>query len=393
MNTKFNSFIHGVLPTILLSLSVGQVYAFSYFNIYISNTIKQPLQIVQFAFSLAIFFLGMGAAFFGKIVEKNIKLSTIIGTNLFILGLIITSLSLYIKSVTLLYLGYGVLLGIGTGIIYICPVKTMMLWFPTHKFLASALPIIFFGLGSSFSVLLYNKVFEHILTSNANDIFIIYAGTYLLMMLPAICLLKKPTLKITSKNNNFSYTELLKNKFFIHSWLFMFLNISAGLCLIPLSVQMMQNNSYTNNTIFIIMSLAGIFNGCGRFIFAFISDKIKTKLNIITYISLISLFSMVFCYIYQPIIGLVLLIINACYGAGFSVIPGILSTHYGMLNISKIHGAVLSAWGVAGLVGNQLAILISNKFNFGNTGVIILLIVMYTFNLINCLIIRKCNND
>ena len=141
------------------------------------------------------------------------------------------------------------------------------------------------------------------------------------------------------------------------------------------------------------MSLAGIFNGCGRFIFAFISDKIKTKLNIITYISLISLFSMVFCYIYQPIIGLVLLIINACYGAGFSVIPGILSTHYGMLNISKIHGAVLSAWGVAGLVGNQLAILISNKFNFGNTGIIILLIVMYTFNLINCLIIRKYNND
>ena len=62
---------------------------------------------------------------------------------------------------------------------------------------------------------------------------------------------------------------------------------------------------------------------------------------------------------WPPVIGLALLVINACYGAGFSVIPAILADHYGMTNISKIHGAVLSAWGFAGLAGNQAAIFVS----------------------------------
>ena len=92
---------------------------------------------------------------------------------------------------------------------------------------------------------------------------------------------------------------------------------------------------------------------------------------------------------WPPLIGLALLVINACYGAGFSVIPGILADHYGMTNISKIHGAVLSAWGVAGLVGNQAAILVSDRLGFGHSGVVTMLVVLYSLNLVNVLFLRK----
>lgn len=398
MNMKIKAIIHGIIPAFLLAVSVGQIYAFTNFSGYISDFIIQPLSTVQLAFSFGIFFLGMGAAFFGKIVERNIKLSTIIGTVLFITGLCVSALSIELKSIWLLYIGYGLLIGLGTGVIYISPVKTMMMWYPNHKFLASAIPIIFFGLGSTFSTL----VFPALIQTGISKVFYYYALIYLLMMLPAIFLLKKPIdeLKLQEFNPvSFSYRELLRDRFFIHSWLFMFLNISAGLCMIPLARQMMQKSSigYSFAIITWIISLAGLFNGGGRFVFAFISDRLNKKIDIVGYILGISLITTICCLLYQPVIGIAFLIINACYGAGFSVIPGILSNHYGMNNISKIHGAVLSAWGFAGLFGNQIAIMFSEKLNFGNGGVIVLLIAMYAINLMNFFLMkanyeRKFNN-
>ena len=114
-----------VVPAFLLAVSVGQIYAFTNFSTQIADHIGETKSAVQFAFSLGIFFLGMGAAFFGKIVERNIRLSTMIGTALFIAGLLVTSLGINLKSLALIYLGYGFLVGTGTGIIYISPVKTM----------------------------------------------------------------------------------------------------------------------------------------------------------------------------------------------------------------------------------------------------------------------------
>ena len=140
-------FFSSVLPAFLLAVSVGQIYAFTNFSSEIAAHIGETQKSVQFAFSLGIFFLGMGAAFFGKIVEKNIRLSTIIGTTLFLAGLLVTELGVVAKSLALVYLGYGFLIGLGTGVIYISPVKTMMLWFPKNKAIAAALPIISFGLG------------------------------------------------------------------------------------------------------------------------------------------------------------------------------------------------------------------------------------------------------
>lgn len=99
---------------------------------------------------------------------------------------------------------------------------------------------------------------------------------------------------------------------------------------------------------------------------------------------------------YLPVlIGLALLVINACYGAGFSVIPAILADHFGMTNISKIHGAVLSAWGFAGLAGNQVAMAVSKAFGgyeeggHGYVAVVTLLVVVYSFNFMNVLLLRK----
>ena len=256
----FQRFFRAVLPAFLLAVSVGQIYAFTNFSTQIAEHIGETKSAVQFAFSLGIFFLGMGAAFFGKIVERNIRLSTMIGTTLFISGLLVTALGIKMKSLALIYLGYGFLVGTGTGIIYISPVKTMMLWFPNAKAIAAAVPIISFGLGSTLSTILYKGIHWGSETSFAMFqlrgfetygivlAFAIFAAFYLPPMLLSALILKKPKVEQMSFAHGlpqceFTYVGLVKDTYFLRAWLFMFLNISCGLCLIPLAKQMMKDPS------------------------------------------------------------------------------------------------------------------------------------------------------
>lgn len=404
--------VRAVLPAFLLAVSVGQIYAFTNFSDGIASyisTMEHPITKaqVQFAFSLGIFFLGMGAAFFGKIVEKNIRLSTLIGTTLFISGLLVTELGINLKSLKLIYLGYGFLVGTGTGIIYISPVKTMMLWFYEHKAIAAALPIISFGLGSTLSTILFKGISWGAETSFAmfrlrgfetygiTRVFVAFAVFYAIPMYLASFLLKKPKLEQQSFGHGipaleFKYRALFVDSYFLRAWLFMFLNISSGLCLIPLAKQMMSSEAvgYSEGLITTIVALSGLMNGGGRFFFAWWSDRLAKRINILLIILAISI-GVMSLSLWPLMIGLALLVINACYGAGFSVIPAILADTYGMTNISKIHGAVLSAWGFAGLAGNQVAILVSDRLGFGYQGVVTMLIVFYGLNFLNVITLRR----
>ena len=403
------------MPAFLLAVSVGQIYAFTNFSTEIAQYIGETQKNVQFAFSLGIFFLGMGAAFFGKIVEKNIRLSTIIGTTLFLSGLLVTEAGIHMKSLMMIYLGYGFLIGLGTGVIYISPVKTMMLWFPEHKAIAAALPIISFGLGSTLSTILFSGIhwgtpgssvavfqLRGFMDYGITNVFHAYAIFYAVPMVIACFLLKKPKIQVQSFGHGipsleFSYLQLFGNRFFWQSWFFMFLNISAGLCLIPLAKQMMSSpDVYGDNAKLItwIVALSGLMNGGGRFLFAWWSDRLAKRINILLIILAISAGIMLASFL-PILIGLALLVINACYGAGFSVIPAILADHFGMTNISKIHGAVLSAWGFAGLAGNQAAMAVSKAFGgygeggHGYVAVVTLLVIVYSLNFVNVLLLKK----
>ncbi len=413
-------FLRAVLPAFLLAVSVGQIYAFTNFSDEIARSIGELQKDVQFAFSLGIFFLGMGAAFFGKIVEKNIRLSTIVGTSLFISGLCVTAVGILSKSLALIYLGYGFLVGTGTGIIYISPVKTMMLWFPEHKAIAAALPIISFGLGSTLSTLVYKGIeigtptsffalhvrgFWDLFDVAHNPVAIAYvffafAAFYVVPMMFSAFILKKPKVQVQSFGHGiakleFTYWALVRNTFFLRSWLFMFLNISAGLCLIPLAKQMMKSPTvgYSEGLVTLVIALCGLMNGGGRFLFAWWSDRLQRRINILQIILLISAGIMMTSF-WPAMIGLALLVINACYGAGFSVIPAILADNFGMTNISKIHGAVLSAWGFAGLFGNQAAMWVSNfcggygEGGHGYVAVVTMLVFFYLFNFVNAFTMR-----
>ncbi|MBQ1535412.1 MAG: MFS transporter, partial [Ruminococcus sp.] len=161
-----NKWMRAAVPALLIHCSVGTVYCWSTFKEAIADKIGMSPFSVGWAFSLAIFFLGMSAAFGGKIVERDIHVSSLVACICFSTGMVGTGLVIkFLTGVPALigiYVFYGAIMGIGLGIGYLTPVKTLMLWFKDNKGLATGISIMGFGLAKAIATpimdLIQNKL-------------------------------------------------------------------------------------------------------------------------------------------------------------------------------------------------------------------------------------------
>ena len=128
-----NKWFRAAIPALLIHCSIGTVYCWSTFKEAIADKIGMSTFAVGWAFSLAIFFLGMSAAFAGRMVERDIHKSSLISCICFTAGMIGTGIFIQFTTGVLALIGiflcYGCIMGIGLGIGYLTPVKTFMLWF------------------------------------------------------------------------------------------------------------------------------------------------------------------------------------------------------------------------------------------------------------------------
>ncbi len=358
MNT-LQKWKHGGIPALLIHCSVGSVYAWSLFVKPIADHIGKSQSAVQFAFSLAIFFLGMSAAFGGSIVERNVKRSSAISLMCFCAGLLVAALSIKMKSLIGIYIGYGCIMGIGLGVGYLTPVKTLMMWFKENKGLATGIAITGFGFAATIASPLITLLMSHM---ELYMVFVTLAAIYAVPLFIAGLLIKKPYKDNTAKTD-FKYGKILKDKTFIKIWLVMFINITCGLALIGTASPMMQTYGVPAATIALVVGVMGITNGFGRLGIAAWSDRLKDRRIAYGWFLMLSAFLCVLNYTIKiPAITIVTLIaIPAFYGAGFSCLPALLSDIYGMNNISKIHGLTLTSWAMAGLCGNQLSTFLYNR--------------------------------
>ena len=391
MVTKFNNkWIRGALAALLIHCSIGMVYAWSLFVIPISEYINKTPQQVQFAFSLAIFFLGMSAAFGGKFVEKNIKKSSLVSMLFFCSGLILTGGAIYLKSLIGIYISYGMIMGIGLGIGYITPIKSLMLWFSENKGLGTGIAVTGFGLGSTIASPLITLLISRF---SLQISFSLLGLIYAVPMIIAHLIIKKPNWYVEKDNSeNFSYISMLKNKTFIIIWIMLYINISCGLALISVASPIMKDISLPISSITLVVAIMGIFNGAGRLLFSMASDKLKHRddiYKVIFCLSMLVAYASFVTYESKCII-VTLFVISMCYGAGFSNLPSLLSDKFGMNDISKIHGLSLTAWAFAGLTGNQISTLIKSRTGSYNL-VLELLIVMYIIGFVLTCVVRKRN--
>ena len=380
-NTLNNKWARGVIPALLVSCSIGSVYAWSLFVQPLADKFESSNAEIQFAFSLAIFFLGMSAAFAGKFVEHHIRLATIVSTICFAFGLLTTALAIRQESLILLYLGYGVLMGIGLGIGYISPVKTLMLWFIHHKGLATGIAITGFGIASTIAspiiTYLQNKV-------SLEETFIWLSVIYFIPMALASILIKKP--EWYEEKEHGSHRQILRmflDKRVLAIWIMIYINITSGLALISIASPLAIENGATTIFAATVVGIMGIFNGAGRLVYSSASDYLKNRNQIYLLIFILSIFSVSIAAVLQSsvMVTIMLCIISSTYGAGFSCLPSLLADKFGMDKISSIHGLALTAWAFAGLSGNQLSTWIHDKTG-SYTNVLYVLIILYAIGLL-----------
>ena len=355
-----NKWMRAAIPALLLHCSIGTVYCWSLVSETISKEVGAPKSTIEWAFSLAIFFLGMSAAFLGSFVEKDIHKASLVATICFSLGMILTGVSIHYKSVVGILLSYGVLMGIGLGVGYLSPVKTLMLWFKEQKGLATGLAIAGFGLAKFIA----SPIIEALQSKfPIATVFYILGGVYFVLMFIGHLFLAKPEgwVEEHKKTSGNAVITFFKNKTFIGIWLMFYLNITCGLALISQEKGIIKALGLAS-AVAMISSLTAMFNAGGRLGLATLGDKMKDRNTIYKIIFISSIIVTSLAVFTKGIVNSnvfliipLLFIINAGYGGGFSNVPALLSDHFGMKSISQVHGLILSAWGIAGLTGNQIA--------------------------------------
>ena len=381
-----NKWLRAAVPALLLHCSIGTVYCWSIFSQEIADYIGFSKGATEWAFSLAIFFLGMSAAFLGNVVEKDIHKSSLIAAICFALGMAGTGGFIYygglhngsITALIGIYLCYGLIMGIGLGTGYLSPVKTLMLWFSDKKGLATGLAVAGFGAAKAIASPIMQWMLKNLGNGGIYKMFIILACVYFVMMFVGHLLLKKPDdwHEPQGEENKTSLITVLKTKplkNYIGIWLMFYINITCGLALIS-QEKMIVKCIGLASFVGIISTVSAIFNAGGRLGFSAWADKMKdrnTVYKIIFIISIVLTALVIFTggiengagnTVLVILVLALIMMVNAGYGGGFSNVPTLLSDHYGMSNISAIHGITLSAWGFAGLTGNQLATWIVNNF-------------------------------
>lgn len=283
-------------------------------------------------------------------------------------------------------------MGIGLGVGYITPVKTLMLWFSKQKGLATGISIMGFGLAKAIATPIMEAIQNNI---GISEMFYILGAVYFVMMFVGHLLLKKPEgwVEPEEAKNEFKPLAMFKDKTFLGIWLMFFINIHCGLALITYEKQILgvafAGMAVAGAMISIIPSVTAAFNALGRIGYSTISDKLKDRNTIYKIIfassiviTLVSLVTFAISngpssIIFGIIVIALLVIVNAGYGGGFSTLPALLSSRFGMDKISKIHGLSLSAWAVAGLTGNNMSELILNLSNKTYDYILIATLVLY----------------
>ena len=391
---RSNKWIRAAIPALLLHCSIGTVYCWSIFSQEIADYIGYSKGATEWAFSFAIFFLGMSAAFLGNIVEKDIHKSSLIATICFAAGMALTGVFIWYggnhqhSPVALIgiYLSYGLIMGIGLGTGYLSPVKTLMLWFQDRKGLATGLAVAGFGAAKAIASPIMQKMLLGLGEGGIYKMFMILAGVYFVMMFIGHLLLAKPAgwHEPQGKDAKPSIMQVLKTKpitNYIGIWLMFYINITCGLALISQEKPIVKCIGLVGAA-GIISTISAIFNAGGRLGFSAWADTMKDRNTIYKLIFILSIVFTVLVMVTGGIkngtgnmvlIFLVLaliFIVNAGYGGGFSNVPTLLSDHYGMGSISAIHGITLSAWAFAGLTGNQVATYIVNHTGSFDTKII-----------------------
>ena len=370
-------------------LSIGQVYATSVYKQALVAHFDTSLTAVGFVFSLAIVMLGLSAALFGTWVDRNgPRAAMAVSAVFWVSGFLVAALGISVGQIWLVYLGYGVLGGIGLGIGYISPVSTLIKWFPDRPGLATGMAIMGFGGGAMVAsplsgrlMSLYDAGYDPSDTSSVASgdavagLFVTLAAIYLVFMSLGAFLVRVPAddwrpegwepdtaaAKPMVTDASVSAANAIRTPQFWLLWTVLFCNVTAGIGILEQASPMIQDFFRDGDGSAVaaaaaagFVGLLSICNMAGRFVWSSTSDHIGRKpiymvylgVGVVLYLGL-ALAGTTSTVLFVVLAGLII----SFYGGGFATVPAYLRDLFGTFQVGAIHGRLLTAWAAAGVAG------------------------------------------
>ena len=402
-----------------IHLCIGMAYGFSVFWLPLSRAIgiSQPLvcpadmsllselfashcdwkiSTLGWMYTLFFVFLGSSAAIWGGWLERvGPRKAGIVSAICWCGGLVISAIGIKLHQIWLMWLGSGVIGGIGLGLGYISPVSTLIKWFPDRRGMATGMAIMGFGGGAMIGAPLADLLMKSFATPTSVGVyetFLVLAAIYFVFMISGALGYRIPadswkpagwTAPAASKSamitsHHVHLSDAWKTRQFWLVWMVLCLNVTAGIGIIGMASPMLQevfagkligvDAIFTELTPAQKTSIAAIaagftgllslFNIAGRFFWASLSDKIGRKATYATFFLLgfamyasipnmaeganLALFVTFMC------------VILSMYGGCFATVPAYLADMFGTKFVGAIHGRLLTAWSAAGIFGPVL---------------------------------------
>ncbi|GAB4063733.1 OFA family MFS transporter [Angustibacter speluncae] len=370
-------------------LCIGQAYATSVYKTALVQHFDVGLTEIGVIFSIAIVMLGLSAAVMGTWVDRNGPRAAMFTSACFwATGFLVGALGIWTSQLWLLYLGYGVIGGIGLGIGYISPVSTLIKWFPDRPGLATGMAIMGFGGGALIASPVSTALLQRYDTGfDPSDpasvasgeavamLFVTLGVVYLAYMLFGAFTVRVPAedwrpegfdpssireKKLVTTANVTARNAVRTPQFWL-LWVVLFCNVTAGIGILEQASPMIQDFFREGSTSTVSAAVAGGFVGilsmanmAGRFVWSSTSDVIGRKPIYMVYLGV-----GVVAYLALALAGstatalfvLLAVVILSFYGGGFATIPAYLRDLFGTLQVGAIHGRLLTAWSAAGVAG------------------------------------------
>jgi MFS family permease len=394
-----------------IHLCIGQAYAFSVFKLPLTRvlgvTASTPDDWTQkqlaWVFTLAIVFLGLSAAVFGKWLERvGPRTSGVTAALCWAAGFGLGAVAVRTHQLWLLYLGYGVIGGCGLGLGYITPVSTLIKWFPDRRGLATGLAIMGFGGGALIASPLSQMLLDRFATPTSVGVaktFLVLGAVYLLFMLGGAFLFRLPAdgwrpvgwtppteARALVARGNVLVGDAVRTPQFYLLWTILFVNVTAGIGIIEQASPMIQEmfpGKVTAAAAAGFVGLLSLFNMGGRFFWSSLSDRIGRRPTYFVFLGLGPLLYLGIPFAGHlgsvPLFVSLAVLILTMYGGGFATIPAYLADLFGTANVGAIHGRLLTAWSAAGVAGPVLVNWIRQaQIDRGLSGTDVYTLSMYT---------------
>ncbi|MFE6612337.1 OFA family MFS transporter [Amycolatopsis sp. NPDC057786] len=368
-------------------LSIGQAYAWSVFKPPLEKTLGLSGTESALPFQLGIVMLGLSAAFGGTLVERNgPRWAMFVSMVCFSSGFLLSALGVATSQYWLVVLGWGGIGGIGLGIGYISPVSTLIKWFPDRPGMATGIAIMGFGGGALIASPWSSQMLGAAPWSigTVATAFLVHGLVYAVFMTLGILLVRVPaegwkptgwepktdhgTAMITTAN--VSARNAIKTPQFWLLWVVLCFNVTAGIGILekasPMIADFFRETSTPVGTAAAagFVALLSLTNMLGRFVWSSTSDLVGRKNIYRLYLGVGALLYLVIALTTNAsklVFVLCAMLILSFYGGGFATVPAYLKDLFGTYQVGAIHGRLLTAWSMAGVLGPLIVNAISDS--------------------------------